>query len=89
MHNDENINIHSLQLSFQYVWQRSSILLGNFFLYPDCQNNGCHLSTSAACRQVFMVIDHFTVSCLVAGPLNESEAGDNLVLIETSLLFSC
>ena len=34
-------------------------------------------------------IDHFTVSCLVASPLNESEAGGDLVLIETSLLFSC
>ena len=30
-------------------------------------------------------IDHFTVSCLVAW----SEAGGDLVLIETSLLFSC
>ena len=35
------------------------------------------------------VIDHFTVVCLVAWPLNESEAGGDLVLIETSLLFSC
>ena len=34
-------------------------------------------------------IDHFTVSCLVAWPLNESEAGGDLVLIETYLLFSC
>ena len=33
--------------------------------------------------------DHFTVSCLVAWPLNESEAGGDLVLIETYLLFSC
>ena len=37
----------------------------------------------------FPTIDHFTVSCLVAWPLNESEAGGDLVLIETSLLFSC
>ena len=34
-------------------------------------------------------IDHFTDSCFVAWPLNESEAGDDLVLIKTSLLFSC
>ena len=34
-------------------------------------------------------MDHFTVMCLVAWPLNESEAGVDLVLIETSLLFSC
>ena len=32
---------------------------------------------------------HFTVVCLVAWPLNESEAGVDLVLTETSLLFLC
>ena len=32
-------------------------------------------------------IDHFTVVCLVAWPLSESEAGVDLVLIKTSLLF--
>ena len=31
-------------------------------------------------------IDHFTVVCLVAWPLNESEAGVDLVLIVNSLL---
>ena len=35
----------------------------------------------------FSEIDHFTVVCLVAWPLNESEAGVDLVLLETSLLF--
>ena len=30
---------------------------------------------------------HFTVVCLVTWPMNESEAGVDLVLIETSLLF--
>ena len=34
-------------------------------------------------------MDHFTVVCLVAWPLNESEAGVDLVLIETLLLFMC
>ena len=34
-------------------------------------------------------IDLFTVVCLVAWPLNESEAGADLVLIETSLLLLC
>ena len=34
-------------------------------------------------------IDHFPVVCLVAWPLNEGEAGGDLVLIETSLLFLC
>ena len=35
----------------------------------------------------YKVIDHFTVVCLVAWPLDESEDGVDLVLIETSLLF--
>ena len=30
-----------------------------------------------------MAIDHFTVACLVAWPLNESDAGGDIVLIET------
>ena len=34
-------------------------------------------------------IDLFTVACLVAWPLNESEAGVDLLLIETSLLLLC
>ena len=42
-------------------------------------------------------IDHFTVCCLVARPVNESEAGGDTVLIEINLpaflmlmmLFSC
>ena len=34
-------------------------------------------------------IDHFTVACLVAWPSNESEAGGDIVLIETFLLFLC
>ena len=34
-------------------------------------------------------IDHFTVVCLVAWPLNESEDGVDLVYIETSLLLFC
>ena len=29
-------------------------------------------------------IDHFTVVCLVAWPLNDSEAGVDLILTETS-----
>ena len=44
---------------------------------------------SNTCMKVISVlsIDHFTVVCLVAWPLNENEAGGDLVLIETSMLF--
>ena len=34
-------------------------------------------------------IDHFTVVCFVAWPLNEGEAGGDLALIETFLRFLC
>ena len=37
----------------------------------------------------FPGICHFTVLFLVTWPWNESEAGGDLVLIETSLLFLC
>ena len=40
-------------------------------------------------RTEWSVIDHFTFVCVVAWPLNESEAGVDLVLIETSQLFLC
>ena len=40
-------------------------------------------------RDLCFSIDHFTVACLVAWPSNESEAGGDLVLVESSLLFLC
>ena len=39
------------------------------------------------CNQVESTIVHFTVACLVAKPLNRSEAKDDLVMIQTLLLF--
>ena len=38
---------------------------------------------------VEITIDHFTVVCSVTCPLNGSEAGGDLALIQTSLLLSC
>ena len=35
----------------------------------------------------WLTIEHFTVVYLVAWPLNENEAGGDLVLIEISLFF--
>ena len=46
------------------------------------------LKLSRKCHKMEL-IDHFTVACLVAWPLNESEAGGDIVLIETFLLFLC
>ena len=52
---------------------------------PTC----CSLTVVLVAYHIDDTIDHFTVLCLVAWPLNESEAGVDLVLIETSLLFIC
>ena len=41
------------------------------------------------CGEICMTIDHFTVVGLVTWPLNGSEAGVDLVLIQTSLLLLC
>ena len=38
---------------------------------------------------VLFTIGHFTVVCLVTWPLGGSEAGGDLVLIQTLLLFTC
>ena len=55
-----------------------------------CMNSLSDLGVSSNLIVRYLgVIDHFTVVCLVAWPLNESEAEGDLVLIETSLLFSC
>ena len=40
-------------------------------------------------RTEWSTIDHFTVVCFVAWPLNEGEAEGDLALIETFLLFLC
>ena len=49
----------------------------------------CNVLSPHSRRAAPMVIDHFTVVCLVAWPLNESEVGVDLVLIATSQLFLC
>ena len=41
------------------------------------------------CDQIIPTIVHFTVVCLVIWPLSGSEAGGNLILIQTLLLFIC
>ena len=40
-------------------------------------------------KQFWSEIVHFTVACLVAKPLNRSEAKGDLVMIQTLLLFKC
>ena len=45
--------------------------------------------TTAGCFIAKVGIDLFTVVYFVTWPLNESEAGVDLVMIQTSLLFLC
>ena len=70
------------------VWLVINFL--NFSLNGDMKKK-CHREAPSLCVLVNskQLIDHFTVVCLVAWPLNESETGVDLVLIETSLLFLC
>ena len=49
----------------------------------------CRLLLKNKTQKAIHLIDHFTVACLVAWPLNENEAGCDLVLPETPLLFLC
>ena len=44
---------------------------------------------TAATKRVISSIGHFTVVCFVTWPCVGSEAGGDLVLIQTSLLFIC
>ena len=41
------------------------------------------------CLLKYALILHFTVVCLVAKPLDKSEATGDLVVIQTMLLFIC
>ena len=40
-------------------------------------------------KKLMVLIGHFTVVCLVTWPLSGSEAGGDLVLIQTLLPFTC
>ena len=55
----------------------------------DCKNIHSLFKIYMLKKFKSLLIDHSTVVCLVAWPLNESEAGSDLVLIATSLLFFC
>ena len=61
------------------LWELNSILMQTFFFVLVEK----HANWS---REWKYSIDHFTVVSLVAWPSNESKAGVDLVLIETSLL---
>ena len=49
----------------------------------------CNFLTNCTKFYLKITTDHFTVVCSVTRPLNGSEAGGDLVLIQTSLLLFC
>ena len=53
----------------------------NLVVTHNMSRNGDAVSITASS------IDHLRIVCLVGWPMNESEAGVDLVLIESSLLF--
>ena len=56
---------------------------------PDTLQQSRTIQRSSISYLIRNAIDHFTVVGLVTWPLNDSEAGVDLVLIETSLLLLC
>ena len=46
-------------------------------------------TVTALVKHIIYTIGHFTVVCSVPWPLNRSEAGSDLVLLQTVLLFMC
>ena len=83
--------IHSCKITQAIISRGSSSFVtreGNLYLAahgshnrkPGINNNLAHQS---------LKIDHFTVVCSVTRPLNRSKVGDDLVLIQTSLVLLC
>ena len=72
----ENLACHSLSLVISFIQSNKGHLNGSSVLF-----------SSIARALLRYAIDLFTVMCLVTWPLNEGEAGVDLVMIQTSLLF--
>ena len=59
------------------------------FMTTKCQRPNHLLKATSQSKFCFSLIGHFTVVCLVTWPWIGSEAGGDLVLIQTSLFFIC
>ena len=77
-------------MSYKYTYWSTVFLGHSDFLIDHCNDDTAGVDgLTYQYKLKDFRIDHSTVVCLVAWPLNESEAGGYLVLIETSLLFLC
>ena len=77
-----------IKVSFSVVSTSTLIILD----ITKTSSNNCLLLYRHQCftgKYTTFKIDHFTVVCLVAWPSIESQAGGDLVFIQTSLLFIC
>ena len=80
MEKQESMSIFSL-IGFLYLPTAMNSLSNNIILRTDLVSM-LHVNN----YDLECFIDHFTVVCSVTWPLNGSEAGGELVLIQTSLL---
>ena len=71
--------LFSQQMSKQNSWEKSLLRLRSWAVQLSPFYDHVDL----------LGIDHFTVVCLVAKPLNRNEAKCDLVMIQTLLLFKC
>ena len=71
---------------FQYLYPAKLGLASNNSVGLQIINN---MRNNQKTKLLQRPIAHFTVVCLVAWPLNENEAGGDLVLIETLIFFIC
>ena len=58
------------------------------FININIQSKMMNTTTMIPCAHLVEGKDHFTVVCSVTWPLNGSEAGDDLALVQSSPLFS-
>ena len=74
-----------------YIINSSSVVYTKtiIIIHHGVGASGGYLNIHHCSPPPLCVIDHFTIVCLVAWPLNENEAGGALVLTEASLLFLC
>ena len=72
-----------------YVWPSIFILRWIALSVWDEIGQRTFYAPSCSSMPANLPIGHFTVVCLVARPLSGSEAGGDLVLIQTLLLFRC
>ena len=87
MHNPAKVQVPILPLNVRGI--RDQIKSRSIFSYLKDQKANIYFQQETYSEPKDEAIGHFTVVCLVTWPLSGSEAGGDLVLIQTLLLFTC